>query len=247
MLHQAFIRIMLAAFVAVASFGVARAETVKETEVKGVFDKYCHEWGGALKVIAKGAKNDAQRNADVNEASKKLLTRLKGLKIIQNAPPLTITRSSLEDHLKSCLTGEANAAFGNGTKTAVNARLMVVLQDASMEFDDKSAVQVSPATHLLTTNLLQAFGKQWGDFCLSKGASCCTAPERVSGYREYCKSAEACRLPAKICNEMVTCNGKLNECKKREMAKDPQCNGAACKKCTSDYATCSGTATKISS
>jgi len=85
---------------------------------------------------------------------------------------------------------------------------------------------------------LQAFGKQWGDYCLSKGSSCCTAPERVSGYREYCAGGDNCKLSSKICQTVLACESKQNECKKKT-------NNSA--KCTEDYNRCHDGALRISS
>jgi hypothetical protein len=255
MLHS--IRLIFSSCLFMASFGTVCAQTVKEADAGVVFEKYCKEWGGALQQSAKSAKNDAQRTADIKAANGKLLQELKGVRIFpldasRDLQALTAnSRSAKEASLRNCLQNEAGAAFGAGTKTSVSIRLILNIGgvDPDMTVGQDISIEVSPASHLLTTDLLQAFGKQWGTFCVSKpqGGSCCTAPERVSGYSEYCKSAEACKLSAKICNTMVQCSARQEECKKREMAKDPRCDGAACKRCTSDYAACSSAANKISS
>jgi hypothetical protein len=93
------------------------------------------------------------------------------------------------------------------------------------------------ATKVPTVAALQAFGKQWGDYCLTKGSSCCTAPERVSGYREYCTGNDTCKLSAKICQTVLACDSKQLECKKKT-------NNSA--KCAEDYARCHDGALKIS-
>ncbi len=95
-----------------------------------------------------------------------------------------------------------------------------------------------------TVAALQAFGKQWGDYCLSKGSSCCTAPERVSGYREYCSGNDTCKLSAKICQTVLACDSKQLECKKK--TNNSACDSPACKKCTEDYVKCHDAALRIS-
>ena len=101
-----------------------------------------------------------------------------------------------------------------------------------------SGAPAAAATKVPTVAALQAFGKQWGDYCLSKGSSCCTAPERISGYREYCTGGDNCKLSSKICNAMLTCNAKQVECKTKT-------NNSA--KCTEDYNSCHDRSLRISS
>jgi hypothetical protein len=102
-----------------------------------------------------------------------------------------------------------------------------------------------PAT--AQSQLAKEMGKKWGDKCIPTGhsVSCCTT-ER--GAETACKGLEKepagspvvrnCDDGVKICETMVRCDHALNDCKKAAMATDSHCDGAVCKKCTSDYKTC---------
>jgi hypothetical protein len=94
-----------------------------------------------------------------------------------------------------------------------------------------AAPAAAKATAPVSVTLQQAYGKQWGDICLSRdSSSCCTASERFSGTPD-CKTADTCKVSVHICQQMVSCNAALNACKK-------SATGAAAEKCTSDYKIC---------
>jgi hypothetical protein len=106
-----------------------------------------------------------------------------------------------------------------------------------------SGSTVAPAPAAVSLALQQAFGKQWGDSCLSRDKSCCTASERFSGTPD-CKSKDTCKVSVKICETMVSCNLTQNDCRKKTMS--PKCDNDACKKCVADYKSCHDTALRIS-
>jgi hypothetical protein len=100
---------------------------------------------------------------------------------------------------------------------------------------DQAAAAAAPAPSAapkpISMALQQAYGKQWGDYCLSKDSSaCCTASERFTGTPD-CKTADTCKVSVHICQVMVSCNATLNSCKR-------SATGAAAEKCTSDYKIC---------
>jgi hypothetical protein len=99
-----------------------------------------------------------------------------------------------------------------------------------------SATAPPPAPAPVSVTLQQAYGKQWGDACLSRGsASCCSASERFTG-TPNCKTKDTCKVSVHICEQMVACNTALNNCKKT----------AAGSKCDSDYKSCHDKALTLS-
>jgi hypothetical protein len=129
----------------------------------------------------------------------------------------------------------------NQARTTVCARGVVIFSGQTGHIDVTKCDQnvgVTPPPPVSVT-LQQAYGKQWGDFCLSKGsAPCCTAPERFSGTPE-CKTRETCRVSVHICETMVACDAAQNNCRKTA-------TGAAIAKCTSDYKACHDKALTLS-
>ena len=99
-----------------------------------------------------------------------------------------------------------------------------------------AATPAQPPPAPVSVKLQQAYGKQWGDVCLSRGSkSCCSATERFSGTPD-CKTTNTCRISVHICEQMVACNAALNDCKKAGTAS----------KCESDYKSCHDKALTIS-
>jgi len=121
----------------------------------------------------------------------------------------------------------------------VCARGVIIFQGQAGRVDvtkcDQTAAAAVPAP--VSVTLQQAYGKQWGDHCLSKDSSaCCTASERFSGTPD-CKNKDTCNVSVHICETMVACNSTLNTCKKKSLT-DP--------KCTSDYKICHDKALTLS-
>jgi hypothetical protein len=132
----------------------------------------------------------------------------------------------------------------------VCARGVVIFQGQTGHIDvtkcDQTAAATAPASAAappapaapvpVSVKLQQAYGKQWGDVCLSRGsASCCTASERFSGTPD-CKTKDTCKVSVHICEQMVACNAALNNCKKT----------ATGSKCDSDYKSCHDKALALS-
>lgn len=121
----------------------------------------------------------------------------------------------------------------------VCARGVVIFQGQAGHVDVTKCDQTvaTAASAPVSVALQQAYGKQWGDLCLSKdSSSCCTAPERFSGTPD-CKNRDTCKVSVHICETMVACNSTLNNCKKKSLT-DP--------KCTSDYKSCHDKALTLS-
>jgi hypothetical protein len=157
-----------------------------------------------------------------------------------NSPHSIYAYSSEVENLLRRLHGAGDPARHaqtalDGFKCRVVMAIVAVALVAALA--GSAGASAAPGSKVPTLAALQAFGKQWGDYCLSKGSSCCTAPERVSGYREYCTGNDTCKLSAKICTSMLTCDAKQNECKKKT-------NNSP--KCTEDYVKCHDGALKIS-
>jgi hypothetical protein len=127
------------------------------------------------------------------------------------------------------------------TPNTVCARGVVIFQGQAGHVDVTKCDQTTAGTSAtsgapVSVKLQQAYGKQWGDVCLSRGStSCCTATDRFSGTPD-CKTRDTCRVSVHICEQMVACNAALNNCKKT----------ATGSKCDSDYKSCHDKALTIS-
>jgi hypothetical protein len=258
----ALLRITLATLFVMASFQTSHAQSGGAWV--GKLDGFCKEWGNAIK---NADKSDAGLRTAIETANKKILQQLSGVDIpavVQNQLPSGEVAKQLERCLAR-EANDPHVLGGARQATKVTAKTLPMNLEADPNFGKQSPradgvrnFRIDPNGSTITVSLgatvaagassapgpkvptvaaLQAFGRQWGDHCLSKGSSCCTAPERVSGYREYCTGNDTCKLSAKICTTMLTCDAKQNECKKKT-------NNSS--KCTEDYVKCHDGALKIS-
>jgi hypothetical protein len=266
LLQLVLMRVALAVILVVAPFEIARAQT----DPSANFDRFCHDWGAQLRKVAASATSDAQRASAIDNADVDLETQLKVVEIPGGASNFTSVTGRLLSCLDREATAAfgngttvtANLRPRNIRSPAQGGGAQVVQSnviDGTIRVSPGSSVAVrapnapaapaasgstaSPGPAVVSVALQQSFGKQWGDYCLSKDKSCCTASERFSGTPD-CKSKDTCKVSVKICETMVSCNSAQNDCRKKTMS--PKCDNDACKKCVADYKSCHDAALRIS-
>jgi len=267
LLQPILMRVALAVILVAAPLEIAGAQT----DPNATFDKYCHDWGADLKKIAASATSDAQRASAIETADASLETQLKLVEIPGGAANFTAVTghlsSCLEREAKAAFGAGTTVTMKlsprNIRSPAQGGGAQVVQSnviDGSIRVSPGSSVAAktpptapvapassgstaAPAPAVVSLALQQAFGKQWGDNCLSKDKSCCSASDRFSGTPD-CKSKDTCKVSVKICETMVSCNLAQNDCRKKTMS--PKCDNDACKKCVADYKSCHDAALRIS-
>jgi hypothetical protein len=267
LLQSVLVRVALAVILVAAPLEIALAQTDPNT----TFDKYCHDWGADLKKIAASATSDAQRASAIETADASLETQLKLVEIPGGTPNFTAVTghlsSCLEREAKAAFGAGTTVtvklsprniqspAKGGGAQVVqsniINGTIQVSPGSsvAAKTAPNAPAAPVSagstvaPAPAAVSLSLQQAYGKQWGDSCLSKDKSCCSASDRFSGTPD-CKGKDGCKVSVKICETMVSCNTAQNDCRKKTMS--PKCDNDACKKCVADYKSCHDAALRIS-